>query len=213
MPSTNDLIDQLTADLQPRRKTSPWAGRAVLGCVAALTMVVFVAAAHGMRADFIAGEPHSVPLISELVLLSALCAVAAAVTAMARPAVGALRGGWQWAVAALAVLPIAALMTAIGNASERAIMFPPEGPFCFFAGTLGSLASIVVLTIWLRRGAPTSPTRAAWMVGITGGAVGAIAIGLICPIDAVTHIGTWHVGAILFAALGSRLILPRFLRW
>jgi hypothetical protein len=40
-----------------------------------------------------------------------------------------------------------------------------------------------------------------------------MAIGLACPIDAVTHIGTWHVGSILVAAIGSRVALPRFLRW
>jgi hypothetical protein len=212
MPSTDELIDQLTADLQPRHTVSPWAGRAVLGGVALLTMAAVVAR-FGMRHDFTAGQPHSVPLMSELVLLSAFCALAASLTAMARPAVGAMRGGWQWAVAALAVLPLAAGVTAIGNAAERALMIPPEGPFCLLVSTLASLASIVVLTLWLRRGAPTSPTRAAWLIGLVGGAVGAMAIGLVCPIDAVTHIGTWHVGAVLVAAAGSRLVLPRFLRW
>ena len=184
----------------------------MLTAIAIVTMAAVVAR-FGMRSDFSAGQPHSVPLMSELVLLSAFCAVAAALTAMARPAVGAIRSGWQWAVAALAVLPIAALVTAIGNATERALMLPPEGPSCLIVATLASLASIALLTLWLRRGAPTSPTRAAWLVGITGGTVGAMAIGLVCPIDAVTHIGSWHVGAILVAALGSRLALPRFLRW
>jgi hypothetical protein len=212
MPTSDDLIDRLTAELQPRRTVSPWLGRATLAAIAVLTIAA-VAGRFGMRADFAGGRPHSVPLMSELVILSAGCAIAAALTAMARPSVGAFRGGWHWVAAVLAVLPIAALVTAAGNATERAIMYPPDGPFCLVTGSLASLASIVLLTLWLRRGAPTSPERAAWMIGIVGGAIGALATGLVCPIDAITHIGTWHAGIIVVAALASRAILPRFLRW
>lgn len=212
MPSTNDLIDQLTADLRPRRQLSPWIGGGLLAAIALLTMAA-VAGRFGMRADFVDGRPHSVPLMSELLLLSTLCAFAVSVIAMARPAVGSSRSGWQWALGALAVLPIAALVTATGSAAGRAAMLPPEGPFCLLVGTGASIASIALLTVWLRRGAPTSPTRAAWLIGIAGGVVGAMAIGLVCPIDAVGHIGTWHVGAVLVAAAACRLILPAFLRW
>ena len=212
MPTSDDLIDRLTADLQPRRRVSPWLGRAILA-VAALLTIAALTGLFGMRADFTSGRPHPVPLMSELVILSAGCAIAAALTAMARPAVGALRSGWQWAAAALAVLPVAAFMTAAGNAAERALMLPPDGVFCLVTGTLASLASILLLTLWMRRGAPTSPERAAWMIGISGGAIGALAIGFVCPVDAITHIGTWHAGIVVVAAVGSRIVLPRFLRW
>lgn len=212
MPSTDELIDQLTTELQPRRKVSPWFGRALLAGIAGLTFAAIVGL-FGMRPDFAGGHPHSVPLIGLLIFLSAGSAVAAALTAMTRPAVGAARTVWQWALTALAVLPVAALVTAVGDATEREAMLPPDGPFCLITGTLASLTSIILLTVWLRRGAPTSPTRAAWLVGITSGAVGAAAIGLVCPIDAIAHIGTWHVGVIVVAALGSRLVLPRSLTW
>lgn len=212
MPTSDELIDGLTADLEPRRSVSPWLGRAMLAVIALLTIAALTGL-FGMREDFTAGRPHSVPLMSELVILSAGCAIAAAVTAMARPAVGAFRSGWQWAAAALAVLPIAALVTAAGNAAERRLMLPPDGIFCLVTGSLASLASIALLTLWLRRGAPTSPERAAWMIGISSGAIGALAIGFVCPVDAITHIGTWHAGIIVVAAIGSRIILPRFLRW
>lgn len=212
MTMSDELIDRLTADLEPRRRVSPWMGRAMLAATGLLTIAA-LAALFGMRADFTAGRPHSVPLMSELVILSAGCAIAAALTGMARPAVGAFRSGWQWAAAALAVLPIAALVTAAGDATERALMLPPDGPFCLVMGTLASLVSIALLTLWLRRGAPTSPERASWMIGISGGAIGALAIGFVCPVDAITHIGTWHAGIIVLAGAASRLVLPRFLRW
>jgi hypothetical protein len=151
--------------------------------------------------------------MSELVLLSVLCAVAATLTAMARPAVGSNRSGWHWAVAVLFVFPIAAIVTAAGNADQLAAMLKPDGPFCLAVGSLASLASILLLTLWLKRGAPTSTHRAAWLIGITGGAVGALAMGLACRSDAITHIGIWHAGIVLLAAVGSRLALPRILRW
>src|SRR5690349_4585770 len=100
MPTTDDLIDRLTGDLEPRRQVSPWLGRAMLAAIAVLTTAV-LAGLFGMRADFTGGRPHSVPLMSELLIVSAACAIAAALTAMARPSVGAHRSGWQWAAAAL----------------------------------------------------------------------------------------------------------------
>ena len=212
MPMSDDLINRLTADLQPRRRVSPGLGRALLAAIAMLTVATLVGLL-GMRGDFMAGRPHTVPLMSELVILCVGCAIAVTLSAMARPAVGAPRSGWQWATAALAVLPIAAILTAAGNDTERLLMLPPDGPFCLVTGTVASLTAIAVLTLWLRRGATTSPERAAWMVGISGGAVGAFAIGLVCPVDAITHIGTWHVAIIAVTAIASRIALPRFLRW
>lgn len=212
MSETKHLIDQLTDELEPVRSVSPWLGRAMWVGLALATAAVLTSLL-GMRPDFANGDPHSVPLISVLVVLCAGAVVAVAVTAMARPAVGAQRASWQGAVAALAVLPAAAAVTAAGSATQRAAMMAGEGYFCLATGTLASLATIVALTLWLRRGAPTLPQRASWLVGIAGGTVGALAMAMVCPIDSIMHIGTWHAGIIAVAAAGSRLVLPRFLRW
>lgn len=212
MPSNDELIDLLTEDLRPVRPVSPAVGRAIVAVLAVLTASALVAAL-GIRQDFATGAPHSVPLLAALLMLATGTAAAATVTAMARPAVGAMRNGWQWAVAALVVLPVAALMTAVGDSAQRVEMLPSDGLFCLIMGTVASLATITLLTLWLRRGATTSVERGSWLVGITGGAIGTFAIALICPEDAITHIGIWHVGIVALVAIGSRLILPRFLRW
>lgn len=212
MPISDDLIDRLTADLKPTRTVSPWLARAMLFAVALLSIAA-IAGLLGIRSDFMAGRPSSVPLMSQLLILCTGGALAAALTAMARPAVGAVRNDWQWAVAALSVLPIAALVTAAGDETERAVMLARDGISCLVIGTLASLVSIILLALWMRRGAPTSPERAAWLIGIIGGAIGALAIGFTCPVDAIAHIGTWHVGILILAAAGSRLVLPRLLRW
>lgn len=212
MRDIEKLIDQMTHELEPRRTVSPALGRATIAGLALLASAVLVAL-RGMRPDFVAGRPHSVPLISALVVLCAGAVVAIAITAMARPAVGAQRAGWQGAVAALMVLPGAAFVTAVGSAAQRAAMIAGDGYVCLATGTSASIASIVILALWLRRGAPTSATRASWLVGIAGGAIGALAIALVCPNDSIMHIGTWHAGIIGVAAVASRLTLPRFLRW
>lgn len=212
MPDTDELIDQLTEELAPTPTVSPAFGRALLAVAGLLTILVVVGL-FGMRPDFAAGHPHPVPLIGALVVLSAGIAIAAALTAMARPAVGAVRTAWPWAIAGLAVLPVAAVVSAMGSDEQRAAMMPQASSFCLIAGTLASIASIILLTVWLRRGAPTSPERASWLIGIAAGTVGALAMAFVCPSDAIAHIGIWHVGIIAVAAVASRLVLPRFLRW
>jgi hypothetical protein len=212
MPDTDELIDQLTEELAPTPTVSPAFGRVLLAVAGLLTIFVVVGL-FGMRPDFAAGHPHPVPLIGALVVLSAGIAIAAALTAMARPAVGAVRTAWPWAIAGLAVLPVAAVVSAMGSDEQRAAMMPQASSFCLVAGTLASIASIILLTAWLRRGAPTSPERASWLIGIAAGTVGALAMAFVCPSDAIAHIGIWHVGIIAVAAVASRLVLPRSLRW
>lgn len=212
MPTSDNLIDSLTTDLKPTRTISPGLARATLFCVALLTIAT-VGSLLGIRTDFMAGRPSSVPLMSELLILFAGSALAGALTAMARPAVGAIRNDWHWAAAALSVLPIAAVIAAAGDRSERAVMLARDGLFCLAIGTTASAASVVLLTLWMRRGAPSSPERAAWFIGIVAGSIGALAIGLVCPVDAIAHIGTWHVGIVMLAATASRLVLPPLLRW
>ncbi len=212
MPTNDELIDRLTEDLEPAAPVSPGTGRWLVAA-AALIAAALLIGRFGMRPDFAVGAPHPVPLMAILVVLAAGSAAAVTVTAMARPAVGSLRNGWQWSVAAFAVLPLAALLTMVGDAGQRGALRPAEGLFCLTAGTGVAVLTIVSLAWWMRRGAPTSPTRTSWLIGITGGAAGMLAIGMVCPADAIAHIGTWHSGILLLSALGSRLTLPWFLRW
>lgn len=212
MPTNDELIDRLTEDLEPTPPVSPGAGRWLIAA-ASLIAAFLLIERFGMRPDFAAGEPHPVPLLAILVVLAAGSAAAATVTAMARPAVGSPRNGWQWTVAAFAVLPLAALLTMAGDPGQRAALRPADGLFCLAAGTGAAVLTIVSLAWWMRRGAPTSPTRTSWLIGITGGAAGMLAIGIICPADAIAHIGTWHSGVLLLSAVGARLTLPRLLSW
>ena len=80
-------------------------------------------------------------------------------------------------------------------------------------GTLFGTATFLYLAAWLKRGAPVQPDHAALLTGIAAGAVGAVAISLECPRDAIAHVGLWHIAPIAIGAIAGRLLLPRLLRW
>jgi hypothetical protein len=213
MRNHDQLIDQLADDLTPSKGVSLMEGRLLLAATAMASAVVLVAL-FGMRPDFVAGVPHPVPLLC--LLLTSIVAIAAAVnvTAMARPAVGAIRAGWAWALAALVALPLGALVTAPNGLPElRAIVFAATGSSCFFIGTAAAISSVAALAMWLKRGAPTSAARASWLIGAAGGCVGASAVALTCPNDSIIHIGIWHAAIIPVSAVASRLIVAPLLRW
>ena len=137
--------------------------------------------------------------------------IATAITAvnMARPGVGKLSRGWIWALITAALFPLtAAIMSAIAMPPVEALR-PTEGLKCLTAAlVIGS-----GLTLWLRRGAPTSPERAGWLVGLAAGALGAAAYNLHCPFNDIYYIGLWFTIPVLLSAIVGRLLVPRLIRW
>lgn len=212
MSSHEQLIDELTAELKPTKRVSLGLARMVV-IAASTASALVLAVMFGVRPDFLAGEPHPIALVCLLVILMAGIAATAISTAMARPAVGAARAGWQWSVAALAVLPLAALITWLSGTSISREGILDGGASCLGLGALAAISSIVALAWWLKRGAPTSAARASWLIGLAGGCLGAVAVSLVCQSDSITHIGIWHAGIIAVSAVLSRFAIAPLLRW
>src|SRR3546814_15958327 len=84
---------------------------------------------------------------------------------------------------------------------------------CLLQGVAAGLGVGAVLFLWLRAGAPTSPTRAGWVIGIAAGAAGATIVALHCASADAVHIALWHGAAVLLSAVAGRLILPSLLLW
>lgn len=211
--SIDDLIDGLASDLKPVRprrvmRGSMWVAAGWLGVGAAL-IVLF-----GGRTGLAAG---AMPPLSMLTFwLTAAASVAAAWSAlrMGLPGVGRDYGGWRWAVGALLALPLAALFVFFGDSHASAeTAHRGFDIHCLAQGVVSGLGVGAALFLWLRAGAPTSPTRAGWVIGIAAGAAGATIIALLCSSDDLVHITLWHASAVPFSAIAGRLILPRFLRW
>ena len=134
-------------------------------------------------------------------------------TRMARPTIGAPNNGWRWAAGAVAVLPVAAVAFALVDPAARSGVSLEDGLGCLVRGLVASLAVAAAMIWYLRRGAPLRVRTASWLVGLTAGAVGAVAVALNCPDDALAHIGLWHAGIVAAAGAVSRIALPPLLRW
>lgn len=212
MTNFETLIDTLANDAQPVRRQSVQTGRAALAAIAAASCSA-IFAVYGFRADVMAGSPAPmVGLAAGLMLILALAAGAGAVR-MARPQVGAASSGAPWALAALMLLPALAIAGIAARPELASGMAADHGIRCLVVGLVAGTASLAFLTVWLRRGAPVAPLRAAWLAGLASGAVGALAVTLECPRDALAHLGVWHVAVVVVSALAARIILPRLLRW
>ena len=212
MNKLNDLIDSLAREAVPVRPQSSSLGRALLGLVGIATIAVTYLL-FGVREDVAGLGPA--PVIAVAAGLMALVAVAAGVSAIrvARPQVGAQSSGPSWALAALLVVPAVALAGAAADPERLTGLSLEYGLRCLVVGLVAGTATIAFLYFWQRRGAPVQPERAAWLAGIAGGAVGAFAVTLECPLDSLAHVGVWHVAAVPLSGLAARLVLPRFLRW
>lgn len=206
------LIDGLATNVAPVRSHSARAGRAALAAVSAATLAQ-VYLLYGFRPDVMAAAPP--PMLLMAIGLVAILAVAAGASAvrMALPQVGAPSSGAPWALATLLLLPAIAIVGIIEKPGQAAGLDLAAGIRCLTLGLVAGLGSLTFLIIWLRRGAPVAPERAAWLAGLAAGSIGALAVTLECPEEAFAHLGIWHVAVPLVAAVATRLAIPRFLRW
>ncbi len=210
--AANSLIDGLVDDLEPVKTIKPGRG---LALTAGLTLLVIagVALTLGVRNDLAMGMADEMFFLRSGILLMLGVATAFAAVNLARPGVGNLNRGWIWALAAAALFPLtAAIMSAINTPPIEALR-PMEGLKCL---AISGLAALVVgsgLTSWLRHGAPTSPERAGWLVGIASGALGAAAYNIYCPFNDIYYIGLWFTLPVLVSAILGRMIVPHLIRW
>jgi hypothetical protein len=133
---------------------------------------------------------------------------------MGLPGVGRDYSGWHWAGLAALALPVTAIVIGFGDhhaAMEAAR--PENGMRCMIEGVVSGLGVGVALFAWLKRAAPTSPTRAGWAIGIAAGAAGATIVALHCASNDMMHIALWHGLAVALSGVAGRFLLAPLLRW
>ncbi|OYX52020.1 MAG: RNA polymerase subunit sigma [Sphingomonas sp. 32-66-10] len=138
---------------------------------------------------------------------------ALAVIRMAGPRVGARQDGARWLLAALAILPMTAVILAAIEGQIDWHEHATHGLECFVAGTGSGALVAVALVAWLRRGAPVTLNIAGFYTGVATGALGSFAYGLTCPVDSIGHLGIWHVAPVALSAALGRFIVPHWVRW
>lgn len=212
MPDLDNLIDNLSQGLKPVRPVSSAAGLMLFVAVSLATLLgtMWLWGLSTAVGDL---RPSPMTLLSGGLFFLLGLAGGWALTRMARPTIGAQNNGWRWAAGAVAVLPAAALILALISPAARIGVSLDAGIGCLIRGLVASLAVAAALTWHLRRGAPLRANTASWLVGLTAGAVGAVAVALNCPDDGLAHIGLWHGAIIAVAGALGRLGLPPLLRW
>lgn len=207
------LIANLVGELQPVKPLSFARGLAY-ALAAAATTALAVVAAFGIRPDLMAVQFDPVFLIATGLFLVLGIAAAVTVIVMSRPQVGNDHGGWVWAAAMVALLPVSAVIVSFSGGST---MLSGEslahGLECLMIGAASSLLVSGILVGWLRKGAPTSPDRAGLLSGVASGSLGIFAFSLHCPDNDIVHIGLWHSGVVLLMAGLGRALAPRLVRW
>jgi hypothetical protein len=207
------LIANLVGDLKPVKPLSfaEGLGYSLAAAAVSALMVIMV---FGMRADLMAGQFDPVFLIATGLFLVLGIAAAVTVIVMSRPQVGSDHGGWIWAAAMVALLPVAAMIVSLG--SGRAMLSGDSlthGLECLIIGGGASLLVFAILVGWLRKGAPTSPDRAGLLTGIAAGSLGIFAFSLHCADNDIVHIGLWHSAVVLLMAGLGRAVVPPLVRW
>ena len=210
---TDALIANLVGDLKPVKPLRFATGLGLALAGGAITALAVVAL-FGMRADLMAGRFDPLHLISTGLFLVLGMAAAVTVIVMSRPQVGNDHGGWIWAAAMAALLPMAAIIVGIGGGSDilsrESIAYGVE---CLIVGCGSSLLVLAILAAWLRKGAPTAPDQAGLLSGVSAGSLGIFAFSLHCADNDIVHIGVWHSGVVLLMAGLGRIIVPPLVRW
>ena len=211
--SIDDVIDGLADELKPVPPKKMVRGLlwTVVGWLAGAALLLWL---YGMRHDLAAGGMPALSMLSFWLIAATGVAAAWSALRMGLPGVGRDYSGWRWAVLAALSLPIAALLLAVGD-GHAAMDVARHGldAHCLSLGIASGLGVGAALFFWLKSAAPTSPTRAGWVIGLASGAAGATIVALHCADDNLIHIALWHGLAVVISAVAGRLILPRFLRW
>lgn len=212
--SIDELIEGLAGELKPVRPRRVLRG-GLWVAAGWVTSGALLFALFGLRHDLAAGKAMApLPMLAFWLIVALALAASWSALRMGLPGVGRDYGGWRWVGLAALALPLTALFIGFAD-SHGAIagMRPEHGMRCMLAGLIAGLGVGVALFAWLKGGAPTSPARAGWVVGIAAGAAGAAVVALRCSSDEMVHIALWHGLAILLSAVAGRMLLTPLLRW
>ena len=209
----NALIAALVDELRPVRAMRPRDGLFIAGAAGAITVALTILLL-GVRPDVASGHFEPLFLFANGLFLVVGGAAALAAVGMGMPRVGHSSQGWKWVVAMAGLLPATALvMLASRTESMPTALVTSHELKCVAMGLALGLLTATALTLWLRRGAPTSPERAGMLVGLASSSIGIFAFAFHCPSDSFYHIGLWHVVPVAIGAILGRLFIPRLVRW
>lgn len=210
---TNELIDNLAADLTPvdYRQVSRMLGAGLVASI--LVAIVVISLAAGVRSDIEAPSALAFLIVKLLFTGSVVGITFAALLKLARP--GKVGGASTFLLtvpfAAIGVLAVASLLSTPRADWDELIMGH---------GWRGLIIVPVMVTIpyaalvWaLRKAAPTRLWRTGALAGLVAGAVSAGAYALSCTEDSFPFVACWYGGMMLLCGILGGVFGARLLRW
>ncbi|MDY7096684.1 MAG: DUF1109 domain-containing protein [Pseudomonadota bacterium] len=212
--SREDLIAALTDDLKPVRRAKPVEGIALIAFATVIAAIASIAS-YEWWDGLLTGEASGYFLITHGLLLVLGAASTVALAASAMPRVGPRASAPLWAAIMVAIVPLVAVVSLMSGHSDHTHegLNDPVAFMCTTASLAAGALVLVAAVLWLRRGAPVSIERSAWLAGLAAGSLGALAYGITCPLDTLAHVGLWHVAPVALSAVFARIVVPPLIRW
>lgn len=212
---TDDLISDLS-DGDVRRKAGRTPAALVFGTLASLAIGV------GLSAFWLHPRPDLEAALSEpghLVLLKIVFMVS--IVALGLPILSLLASpgsclGWlNTAVTVPFLIMIALAVHQLTASLPHDVNLLAKGAWtdCVLQIPTLALPSFVILSILVRRLAPTDLRRTGAYIGLLSGAIGGVAYAIHCHDDSVVFIAFAYSAAVLLTAAVGALFGPRLLHW
>lgn len=212
--SREELIAALTEDTTPVRPLRTTDGIALVAFSALVAAIASIAIFEWWD-GLLTGEASGYFLITHGLLLLLGAASTSALVQGAKPRVGMRGNASLWGAAMLAILPIGAVLSLLSGHESHAHtgLNDPVAFMCTTASLAAASLVAIAAVLWLRRGAPVSIERSAWLTGLASGSLGTLAYGITCPLDTFSHVGLWHIAPVAISAAVCRLVVPPLIRW
>lgn len=211
---TAQLIDQLTADLKPRRRGAA-ARRLAIG-------VAVGAACSAALIVLLLGTPLEAVGLTVIPAFTMKLLFAFSIAALGGVLLFASGRPGQTVGPRIYWLVVPPLVVALTAAMELAALPGPLRDDAWLGATWQtclmsvSLLSLPVLfgTVWgFKLLAPTELRLAGSLAGLTSGATAAVLYALYCPETTATFLVSWYTLGIMVAGLIGAILGPRVLRW
>ncbi|MEM6745479.1 MAG: NrsF family protein, partial [Pseudomonadota bacterium] len=205
--STDDLSARLAGDLRPAPAAGPAAGvrLAASAVLVAASSLALSSLLYGLRAD---GPSNG---LIGLTIWSALARAGRLALARARAPDASL--GRVLLVPAGGLLALLLVLALWSQADGKPMIRLDHVAHCLRTVGVLALAPFLCLSVFVRRGAPASPTMTGALAGLVAGAVGALAYSVSCPINDPMASLSAHAATVLVLAAAGAAIGRRLYAW
>lgn len=208
--STDSLIRQLSTDLLPIRRRNIARETFWLASLGTLELALFLGLGL-MRSDMAQALGHPF-MWWKLGSLAALVVISVTTALRSFSPTASPRKGLLLIGSVIGLIALAGALVDPSQADSASVLTrlePLHGLACATCIVVLSLPMVIMLSIFMRKGASTHPEATAAVVGLAGGSWGALVFAFCCPMNDPLYVFVWYALACSTLALVARMLLPR----